>query len=137
MSGSADIVAIIERIIREQGPQGIELKVAGVHDIQHFESVTGLKLPDEMRTFYSLYSELEGAPDIFRIIPLAEVIEKELFSENKFEFAEYLIYSDTWSVKINENDCNDYVINTTPPTQSFAEFLERYLDDGVYQGFYR
>lgn len=134
---SADIVAIIERILREQVTQGIELKVAGINDIENFESVTGLKLPDEMRTFYSLYSELEGAPDIFRIIPLAEIIEKELFSINKFEFAEYLIYCDTWSVEINGNDCNDYVINSTPPTKSFADFLERYLDDGVYLGFYR
>ena len=131
------ISAVIERMLRNRVQLQIELKEAAYNEVEEFEAKTGLALPDEMRTFYSLFNELYGAEDMFRIIPLSEVVEDARYTENGFDFAEYLIFCDLWSVTISKDNCNDYLISGDFPSHSFADFLERFLDGGVHQGLYK
>lgn len=128
------ISAVIQRMVKDCG---IRLVPAKMGEVEHFEAVTGVRLPDEMRTFYSLYSEMEEENEMFRIIPLAEIIENGALKSNYIEFAEYMIYSDTWAVTINGEDRNDYFIEGYKwKEHSFADFLDRYLNGGVDKGLY-
>jgi len=106
-------------------------------EVAQFEFITGFQLPDEMRTFYSLYSEMEEENEMFRILPLKEIIENGQLKSDYIEFAEYMIYSDTWAVTINGEDRNDYFIEGYKWREnSFADFLVRYLNGGVDKGLY-
>jgi hypothetical protein len=112
-----------------------------------FEKKMGVKLPDDFKLFYYFSDGMEGGEDMFRIIPLDEIVDNNEDRHRRqgageFWFAEYLIYCDAWTVSIDKNDHNKYVIYHTGPgdrvdlTNSLAEFLERYLDGGVYDGIY-
>lgn len=128
------ISEVIERMVKDSA---IKLVPAQMGEVAQFESVTGFQLPDEMRTFYSLYSEMEEENDMFRILPLTEIIENGQLRSDYIEFAEYMIYSDTWAVTINGEDRNDYFIEGYKWREhSFADFLVRYLNGGVDKGLY-
>lgn len=134
---SADISRVMERMLRNRITLQLTLQVGRCNDVDYFEAETSLKLPDEMRTFYSLYSELYGHEDMFRIIPLKEIVHDKQYTNNGFVFAEYMIFSDAWSVALNESDRNIYKITGDFPSDSFADFLQRYPDGGVYEGLYK
>ena len=56
-----------------------------------------------------------------------------------FYIAEYLLFCDMWGIEINPYDKNDFLIFNQPEeyrtitlTNSFAEFLGRFLQRGVF-----
>ena len=110
---------------------------ATVGDIAYFEHTYSIALPDEIRTFYSFCNGFESAEDLFRIIPLDELGSN--MKQGFFYIAEYLLFCDMWGIEINPYDKNDFLIFNQPEeyrtitlTNSFAEFLGRFLQRGVF-----
>lgn len=98
-------------------------------------------------TFYKFSNGFESAKDMFRIIPLEEIIHnikgRNSHTENlkDFHIAEYMTYCDMWTLHVNPDDRNQYKIynqanNTITLTQSFSDFLNVFLNDGVFDGLY-
>jgi len=111
--------------------------------IERFEKKMGVKLPDDFRKFYKFTDGTTADEYMFRIIPLGEIMEnseQEGFQTapgQEFDFAEYMIYSDTWTLNIDKNNHNNYIIGTRGRidyTNSLVEFLVRYIDGGLYEG---
>jgi hypothetical protein len=118
-------------------------------DLSYFEKKIGVKLPDDVRAFYSFCNGFESEEDMFRIIPLNEIMEncnssRDTFLSGKsdFHFAEYLIYCDMWTLSIDLENNNDYFIYNTAQTEvtltkSLPEFLSEFLNGGVFDGLYK
>jgi len=143
---SQTITDIIDRIQKQRGQLGITLyPKSSPDDIAAFEVIRQLKLPDDFKTFYNFCNGFESEEDLFRIIPLNEIIESGTSSyldgEKDFHFAEYMIYSDTWTISINNQGSTYSIYNkvgkTTVLTNSLAEFLNIFLDGGVFDGLYK
>jgi hypothetical protein len=142
------ITNIIERIKAEQTELGITLFApASAKEILDFENIMGVKLPEDLVKFYSFSNGFESEEDIFRIIPLDEMIDNLKDGDtytagpNDFHIAEYMIYSDMWTININAANSEDYKIynkaeNVITLTNSFCEFLDIFLNDGVFEGLY-
>ncbi|MDI9312061.1 MAG: SMI1/KNR4 family protein [Limnohabitans sp.] len=124
---------------------GIELNnSASDNAIELFEK-SKLNLPQDFKVLYKFCNGFETDQDLFRFIPLNEIIENGeddyCISKTSFHFAEYMIYSDRWTVEINPNDVDNYKIynkadNIVYLTNSLAEFLCVFINKGIYEGFY-
>lgn len=71
------------------------------------------------------------------MVCLTDALEySQNFGESWFDFAEYMIYSDTWSVKILKGGRYE-LYNTAEDnlvvTDSLQEYLDRFLRGGVFQ----
>lgn len=140
------ITDIIARIKANSEELGITLFApASSKEIAHFESTMRVKLPDDFVEFYSFTNGFESEEYIFRIIPLDEIIDNlkapdtYTVQPTDFHFAEYLIYSDMWTININPAIKNNYSIynkakNVITLTNSFAEFLDIFLNGNVFNG---
>ena len=132
---------IITRI--KAGPNDIKCYPAATQSLlESFEDKAKLVLPLDFKALYSFSNGFESAEDLFRIIPLDELMD-DWHGENRvngqFHFAEYLIYSDLWGVKLGEEGKDDYSIyypalehRNLFMTSSLAEFLDCFLDAGIY-----
>jgi hypothetical protein len=128
---------IIEKIDQDKDKLNITLyPPAYISEIEELEEKLKINLPDEIKTFYRFTNGFLSGEDLFRIIPIDEVLKyaNEL-NENEFYIAEYMIYSDTWVVSLNPPD-NSYQIMEhsfkTVLTNSFAEFLQHFFTGGVF-----
>jgi cell wall assembly regulator SMI1 len=75
---SESIQSILSSIERDKKLLGITLyEKASIADITSFEKKKGLDLPDDLRTFYSYCNGFESEEDLFRIIPLKEILENK------------------------------------------------------------
>jgi len=116
-------------------------KGASVSLISEFERATNVRLPNDIKQFYQFSNGFDSAEYLFNIIPLERMIEDIEMSRAKHLYlAEYLIYSDTWELEIATDSFDNYKISNTNHdseqvvlTNSFAEFLERYLTGGVFK----
>jgi hypothetical protein len=137
---------ITERIKKDQAELGITLYPgATVKDITLFEALFNCKLPEEIKTFYAFCNGFESEEDWFRIIPLDEIIEtgrdEHLANPADFHIAEYMTYCDMWTLSIDPQDSNRYTIynqakDIVTLTNSFAVFLEVFINKGVFDGLY-
>jgi hypothetical protein len=146
------VIPTIEHIISKIQKNKDNLKItvypkASVEEIYSFEQTMNIKLPDDIKTFYKFCNGFESNEDLFRIIPLNEIIDntktdKENYLEKKgdFHIAEYMIYCDMWSLTVDEatNEYSIYNKTTTivTLTNNFSEFLDRFLNEGVFEGLY-
>ncbi|UAY53043.1 SMI1/KNR4 family protein [Ferruginibacter albus] len=114
-------------------------------EIETFEDIK-MALPDDFKLLYKFSNGFETEHDLFRLIPLEEIIESKLnknylANDNSFHFTEYMIYSDMWSVDISKENINDYCIYNKAEdvvylTNSLAEFLCVFINKGIYDGLY-
>ena len=113
-------------------------------DLLNFERKLRSPIPEDFKAFYLFCNGFESAEDLFRIIPLSEIADDlSKYKPNCFAFAEYMIYSDMWEIKINPSKSDEYRISNhglvfRDLTDSFGEFLNRFLTKGVFEegGFY-
>jgi hypothetical protein len=136
-----DIEQVIARI--QTAPNDITLYPPATRQLfETFEAKTNLVLPPDFKNFYSFSNGFESAEDIFRLIPLEELMD-DWDSENRvsgqFYFSEYLIYSDLWGVDLGVNGQPGYSIFYPTSdnqklfmTNSLSEFLGCFLRAGVY-----
>ena len=135
---------VLQKLVDSQEKFGIEFnQPADDTLIADFNTEFELKLPDEMVRLYKFSNGFSTLDALFRIIPLEECIRELLQYDNgvkgsEFVFAEYMIYSDIWKVRLMQNSQEAYdIINqnheteaTVILTNSLAEFINRYLDGG-------
>lgn len=145
---SQSIKEIIEKLKRNYKELGITLfNPATFEIIAELENTIGIQLPDEIITFYKFCNGFESEEDMFRIIPLEEIIENirirktYITNPKDFHFAEYMLYCDMWTLNINPQNKNDYKIYNMAETDinltnSFGDFLEVFLNKGVFEGLY-
>ena len=143
------IEKIIERLKNEGEKFGITLNPpTSETELAAFREVVGIELPSDIVEFYRPCNGFESEDYMFRIHSLREMIENKMkFSTDNFSFADYLIYSDTWNIRLNNNLGTYGITNDNHETQSPTElcnslsvFLEKYLDGtGVFgeQGLYK
>lgn len=132
------IPALIAAIISKHKDYGIAVhNAAPVKDIEALEKAIGFRLPNDFKEFYSICDGLECTEDIFRMIPISEIIDDRANKMlHQFHFAEYMIYSDMWTLRSKGsgsyeifNEGEEEIIMT----QHLTEFLERFLNGGVFE----
>jgi hypothetical protein len=131
-----NIQDIINTISENKAQLGITLYTpAYISDIEEFERELNIILPEDIKSFYRFCNGFESAEDMFRIIPLKEILEwKAEYQPNQFYIAEYMIYCDMWVIDINKSH-NEYTVEAYRDivlTNSFTEFLHRFLKGGVF-----
>ncbi|WP_462265147.1 SMI1/KNR4 family protein [Mucilaginibacter sp.] len=127
-----------DRHIDEQ----IELR-PGVSEelIKQVEQTYKVNLPDDIKQFYRFCNGFDTYDWMFNLIPMEDMIEQKVkyrYNDEPIPLAEYLIYSETWHLKVSATDPIDYYI-TVPETQgkgvltrSLAAFIERFLKGGLH-----
>ena len=111
---------------------------ASNEDLLNFEQKLGCPIPEDFKAFYFFCNGFESAEDLFRIIPLSEIADDlSKYKPNCFAFAEYMIYCDIWEIEINPSKSDEYWISNhglafRDLTNSFGEFLNRFLTKGVF-----
>ncbi|MBC6698676.1 SMI1/KNR4 family protein [Hymenobacter puniceus] len=104
--------------------------------IYQFEREMNLILPADFKAFYLFCNGFESEDDMFRMIPLEEILErKQELPSHQFYVAEYLIYCDMWEVELSDQMSGKYRIHNMniTLTDSIVEFLNRFLQGGVFE----
>jgi hypothetical protein len=119
---------------------GVKLNPSATTEgIGKLESAVGHVLPEEIKSFYSYCNGFDTEDWIFNVLSIEQILyyksELELL---EFYFAEYMIYTDDWRIKIEKSDTY-FITNGNHKenqrlvlTNSIFEFLEVYFNsDGV------
>ena len=133
---------IISRIKDNQQELGLTLYGSATDEkIAYTESILKLSLAEDIKTFYKFCNGMESDGDLFRIVPLEEIIDNEKnksLLSHQFHIAEYMDYCDMWTLDINTSTNRYSIFNEAEDrvtlTDSFAFFLERFLDKGIFEG---
>jgi len=131
-----DIIEVLRTKHRDYGTK--LYPAASIGQMETFEHTFKLYLPDDIKEFYRFCNGFESNENLFRIIPLDEITSNtDNYEPYCFYIAEYMIYCDMWSVKLEPENKNDYNIFNEGKkyrvlTKLFAGFLERFLAGGVF-----
>ena len=128
---------IVNAIAAKHKKNGIDVYTpATIQDISLFEKKIGFALPVDFVTFYTTCNGLGCNEDIFNIIPLADIMcYSTNYGANWFYFAEYMIYSDMWGLRLNATGSYEIFNGGNPTlilTSSMKEFLNHYLTGNVF-----
>lgn len=143
----------IEKIITRLGNEGQKFGIVlnppvSTNELLDLKEKLGVDLPEDILDFYKICNGFESEDHLFRMIPIKEIVkDQNEFINRTFHFAEYLIYSDTWDIRLTMDETGYAIINnnhgTESPTtlcNSLSLFLERYLagtgvfgESGLYQ----
>jgi len=129
---------IIQRISQNKELLGITLyPPATQQEIDTIANGLNISFPPDLITFYLFCNGFESAEDMFRIVPLAEFRDtNDRLKSNQICIAEYMIYCDYWVMTVNDTN-GSYEISEgsyhTVLTDSFVEFVDRFLSGGVFE----
>jgi len=125
---------LINAISQKHQTEGIDVyKPASAAEILAFEKQIGFPLPNDFKEFYSCCNGFGCVDDIFNMTTLGEIGR---YGINWFYFAEYMIYSDMWGLRINPKGEYEIFNGSYPElilTSSLKEFLERFLQGNVFE----
>lgn len=135
---------LFERLKAKSDELGIVLnQPAAKEELEKLEKLVNQKLPKEIIDFYSFCNGFESDDNIFRAIPISEILEyKAELETSSFYFAEYMIYSDSWTIQLKSE--GEYLIlngnhgteDEVIFTHSLYEFLEKYiLGEGIFSDY--
>lgn len=128
---------LINAITLKHNESGIDVyDPATEDDITDFEKQMGFPLPVDFKELYTICNGFSCKEDIFNIVPLSEITQRQKdFGKNWFYFAEYMIYSDMWVVKLTEQGQYE-IFNENHPdlvlTSSLHEFLGAFLQGNIF-----
>lgn len=110
-----------------------------------FEWQMRVVMPEDFKVFYRFCNGFESEEDAFRIITLDEIVDNKFkqrrtgLDNKSFYFAEYMQYSDMWSIEVGTAQAEKYAIFCPTRnneqiilTYSFTEFLNCFLANGVF-----
>ena len=106
--------------------------------IRKVEEVYSIILPDDVKKFYRFTNGFDTDDYMFNIIPMEDMIEGKVKYESEFPpLAEYLIYTETWHLEISIKPpgysiCIMDAGKKVTLTHALAEFLQRFLDGGLF-----
>ena len=119
---------------------GITLNApATENELRSLKDAVKQELPKDILDFYRYCNGIETLDYIFRILPIAEILQyKHEKDVSSFDFAEYMIYSDVWTITLKNSE--QYIITnenhkteeTVTLTSSIFEFIERYALGGIF-----
>lgn len=129
---------IIDLIKQKHHDSGIEINSpAKLSDINDFEKQMGFLLPADFKEFYLTCNGFGCNEDIFNMISLQDIRQHQQdFGQNWFYFSEYMIYSDTWGLRITSTGQYEIFNGSYPDktmTSSLMEFLQRFLKGNVFE----
>jgi hypothetical protein len=103
-----------------------------INQLREIENKLAIKLPNDLVEFYTTSNGLEGDDYIFNIIPLDE-IEKGIDDLGTYlVFSEYMIYSETCGLEIDQVDNNKYKFFNTSSYPIENEITKRrYVADSI------
>ncbi len=132
-----NINQIVDLIEQKHQKNGFDINPpAKLSDITDFETQIGFLLPADFKEFYLTCDGFGCDEDIFNMIPLSEIIEySDNRGDNWFYFAEYMIYSDMWGVRISLEGKYEIFVGdhkNKPLTSSLPEFLQIFLKGNVF-----
>jgi len=135
------IQEIISLIQHNKADYGITLyPPASESQLIEFEKRLNIKLPVDIAEFYRFANGFESEEDMFRIIPLDEILRNaDRYDDNAFYIAEYMTYCDMWEIVIDpvNSRYSRYKIqdssSKTVLTNSFSDFLGHFLQGGVFE----
>lgn len=88
--------------------KALEIKLnpsATTEDICKLESAVGHVLPEEIKSFYSYCNGFDTEDWIFNVLSIEQILYYKFELElSEFYFAEYMIYTDDWRIKIENSD---------------------------------
>ena len=116
-----------------------------ITELRKVENKYAIKLPNDLVEFYTASNGLEGDDYIFNIIPF-EKIEKDIDDVGPYVvFSEYMIYSETCGLEIDQIDNNKYrffntstypiengIINRNYVADSIEDFIKLYCKKGTF-----
>jgi hypothetical protein len=129
---------VIDLIKQKHHGNGIDVHPpANLSDIVHFEERVGFSLPPDFRDFYLTCNGFGCLEDLFNMTPLRDIGQHPKdFGHNWFYFSEYMIYSDTWGLRLT-TDGRYEIFNGSYPvkvmTSSLNVFLQRFLVGNVFE----
>lgn len=132
-----EINEIIDKLKRDPSQLGISLNPpATKQEIEQLENMLSIALPYDLKHFYQLCNGFETEDYIFQVIPIDEIIKyQNELKINEFHFAEYMLYSDSWNIRIMDstsytifNDDHGYE-KSLDFTDSITKFFNRYMDN--------
>jgi hypothetical protein len=129
-----NITELFYKIIEKHKEQGIQLYgSSSIQDIRTFTTKVGFSLPNEFVELYMLSNGFECDEDIFRIVPLEEILMLKDYSKTTFGFAEYLTRCDIWKVSFYQD--KSYLIKDTRGAElsSLNEFLSVFLKGNIFE----
>jgi hypothetical protein len=138
----SEIADVIRTLKEGNHNQVVTLKSAASEtDLLNFEQQLNLRLPTELREFYGFSNGFETEELLFQILPLEEILnQKDEYNKDEFYIAEYMIYSDVWTLRVNNQTGELSIYNSDHSsrnwmflTNSFSEFLTRFLTYGLFE----
>jgi hypothetical protein len=138
---------IIAHIQDDQEALGITLYPAATDaEIEAFEQEMMVKLPEDVKTFYKFTNGFESEADMFRIIPLHDIVpfstelDIESLGPHDFHIADYMEFAGNWTISIADQgkSYSIYILGEgiIVLTNSFTDFLQRFLQGGVFAGLH-
>lgn len=129
---------IVELIKQKHKEDGIDINPpTKLSEISEFERKMGFSLPTDFKEFYLTCNGFGCNEDIFNIVPLSKVRQyQQDFGDSWFYFAEYMIYSDMWGLRLTKTGEYEIFNGAYPKkalTSSLTEFLYRFLKGGVFE----
>ncbi len=132
------MIAFIESLVVKHQGNGIAIHSPGTpKDIADFEKQGGFPLPHDFKDFYLTCNGFSCNEDIFNMISLSDIREyPKDFGDNWFYFAEYMMYSDMWGLRLTSSGQYEIFNGSYPDTaltSSLEEFLNVFLLGGVFE----
>lgn len=135
-----NIKRMLQPLMEKSKELGITLNPpAKEKELQRLKEVINQELPKEILDFHSYCNGIETLDYLFRILPISEIAPyKKEINITSFDFAEYMIYSDVWTINLknseeytitNENHSTEEMVTLT---NSIIEFIDRYTRGGIF-----
>jgi hypothetical protein len=127
---------IIAKIKDNTGAFGIALTYGATEtEIIDFEKALNLHLPEDIKEFYRFSNGFVSPNNNFEILQLNSIIDRrndEILKPGAFQIATHMDFCFSWIIVVNEGNYSIYDGSAhTKLTDSFGEFLYRYLSYGV------
>jgi hypothetical protein len=129
---------LISAIALKHHESGIDVHTPATDDdISTFERQIGFSLPADFKEFYTKCNGFSCNEDIFNVVPLSGITQyRRDYGENWFYFAEYMIYSDMWGLRLIKEGRYEIFNGSYPEltlTSSLNEFLGRFLQGNIFE----
>ncbi|MGE9313300.1 SMI1/KNR4 family protein [Niabella sp. CJ426] len=131
------IKELIQSITEKHRSYGIDINPPATAEmLKLFEQQMGFPLPADFVAFYTTCNGFGCTQDIFDMTPLHEIrTYSSDYGSNWFDFAEYMISSDSWGLRYTNNgryEIFNSIYPGKPMTHSLEEFLEHFLAGNVF-----
>ncbi|KXH85813.1 SMI1/KNR4 family protein [Chryseobacterium kwangjuense] len=126
---------LLKQIKAKNSPAGFKILAPPSHrKILELESKIGCKLPEDFILFYNLCNGFECLEDLFNFLSIDTILANIEYGNQWFLFAEYMVYSDFWGLRRNDNgDCEFFNSVQNIPSHSLIEFLTAFLQGNLFE----